>query len=252
MTEIDTIVEKSTAQTFVDALTVVDVECKLHAEDNGFRVSMVDPGNIFMAEAMLGASSFEHYDVDADDPLGVNLQRFDEALGFADAGDPIRVGKVEQSGVDRLDVETTGITHEIALIDVESIRQEPDVPAVDLPVEVTLEGRQLKRAVKAADTVSEHCTFIWDPERDVFVVSSAGDTDNIDVEYSGDDLVDFDADGGAESIFSVGYLLDLVKPIPASSEVTLWVGTEFPLKAKWKFSEEAGVVSYYLAPRLDT
>lgn len=61
------------------------------------------------------------------------------------------------------------------------------------------------------------------------------------------------ADGAdaVSSRFSLAYLEDLLRPVPADAEVDLAVGDGMPAELRWRVGGAAGTVLYRLAPRLD-
>ncbi|MFB6170381.1 MAG: DNA polymerase sliding clamp, partial [Haloarculaceae archaeon] len=139
----------------------------------------------------------------------------------------------------------------LALIDPDSIRQEPDLPDLDLPADVVLEGRDINRAVTAADMVSDHIALGVDAAEEVFYVDAEGDTDDVHFELGREDLIDLTA-GEAYSLFSLDYLKDMNKAIPGDAEVRMELGEEFPVKLHFEFAEGQGQVTYMLAPRIQS
>lgn len=259
MTELQSIVEYDELDTFTDSVSTLVAESRIHFEKNGLRITAVDPANVGCVQAMLGAGAFESYEIDERAVIGIDLGRLEEALGFASSGDPVGLrtavdgtstteeGETELSGF--VELETDGITHDIALIGTDSIRKEPDIPDLDLPATIMLEGRQLKRSVRAADTVSDHA--ILEADADAFRASGEGDTDSVDVELTEEDLLEGTDLADARSLFSIDYLEDMVKAIPADAEVQLRLGTDMPAKIKWSYADGAGTCTYMIAPRIE-
>lgn len=257
------IADEEHVDTFVDSITALDYECRLHFEQNGFRVEVVDPAGVASTRAMLAEPAFEHYEIGERCVIGLNLDRFEEALAFADTGEPVGIGTrvdgVESVGEDDdagteqlrgfLEVETGEISHDVALYDVDSIREEPDFPDLDLSSRVVLEGAQIDRAVKACDTVSDHLEITGSADDDTVSFGAKGDTDSVDVELEGDDVLELTAADGS-SLFSVDYLKDLVKPIPRDAEVEIRFGDTFPMIMQWGYAEQHGTVKNMLAPRV--
>lgn len=260
MSDLSAIVDESALDTFLESVSTLVIESRIHFETSGLRIEAVDAANVASVRAMLGADAFESYELDERAMIGVKLARLEEALAFADSGSPVgistqvdgvtetEVGGRELSGF--LELETDGIAHDIALIDPNSIRTEPDFPDLDLPAEVVLEGRQLDRAVKAADTVSDHLKLTVD-EDGTFGTVAKGDTDSVEVTYERDELIDV-TPAEAESLYSIGYLKDMARPIPSDAEVTLRLGVNFPAEIRWQYGDGYGSVMYLLAPRVKT
>ena len=244
----DAIVSADTLRATLDSVSVLVDECKIHLEEDGIEIRAVDPANVGMVDLFLDASAFESYETDGG-TIGVNLSRLEEFASMADAGQLIHLVLDEETR--KLHVQIDGLEGTLALIDPDSIRQEPDLPDLDLSAEVVIEGADIARAVKAADMVSDHIALGVDADTEVFYVDAEGDTDDVHFELGRDDLIDLVA-GDAHSLFSLDYLKDMNKAIPSDAEVTMELGEEFPIKMHFGFAEGDGHVTFMLAPRLQS
>ena len=168
---------------------------------------------------------------------------------MADAGQLVQLELDEETR--KLHVQIEGLEGTLALIDPDSIRQEPDLPDLDLPANVVVEGADIARAVKAADMVSDHIALGVDADEELFYVDAEGDTDDVHLELTREDLIDLTA-GDARSLFSLDYLQDMNKAIPSDAEVTMELGEEFPVKLHFDIAEGEGSVTFMLAPRIQS
>lgn len=238
-----------TASAFNDALDSVSVlvdECRIHLNDDGMQIRAVDPANVGMVDMTLPAAAFEDYTGNGEE-IGVNLTRLEDITGMADSDQEIDVNLDTETRM--LHIEFGGLSYNLALIDPDSIRQEPDIPDLDLPAEITLEGSQLSRGVTAADMVSDHIRLRVDGNSEDFIIEAEGDTDDVDLTLDEDDLIDIEA-ASADSLFSLDYLDDMESAIPGSEAVVAELGEEFPVKLHYNFAEGIGSVTYMLAPRI--
>jgi proliferating cell nuclear antigen len=168
---------------------------------------------------------------------------------MADSGQLVELELDEETR--KLHIAIDGLEYTLALIDPESIREEPDLPDLDLSSTIVIEGRDIDRAVTAADMVSDHIELGVDETEEVFYVEAEGDTDDVHLELDGEDLIDLVA-GNASSLFSLDYLQDMNKAIPKDAEVTMELGEEFPVKLHFDIAEGEGEVTYMLAPRIQS
>jgi proliferating cell nuclear antigen len=242
------IVSASTLRTAIDSVGVLVDECKIHLDEDGIRIRAVDPANVGMVDLELDADAFESYEADGG-VIGVNLSRMDDIAGMASSGDLIHLDLDEETR--KLHISMDGLEYTLALIDPDSIRQEPDIPDLDLPANVVLEGNDIDRAVRAADMVSDHIALGVDATEETFYVEAEGDTDDVYLELGREDLIDLSA-GEARSLFSLDYLKDMNKAIPKDAEVELELGEEFPVKLHYEVAEGLGDVTYMLAPRIQS
>ena len=242
------IVSAETLKDALDSVSVLVDECKIRLNEEEFAIRAVDPANVGMVDLSLAAAAFESYEADGG-VIGVNLGRLEDIAGMANSGDLIHLELDEETR--KLHIQIDGLSYTLALIDPDSIRQEPDIPDLDLPAEIVLEGSQLGRGITAADMVSDHIALRVDPDAEAFYIEAEGDTDDVDLKLDSDDLIDLTA-GAADSLFSLDYLKDMNKAIPNSTEVTAELGEEFPVKLHYEFAEGLGQVTYMLAPRIQS
>jgi proliferating cell nuclear antigen len=242
------IVSASTLRDALDAVSVLVDECKIRLNEDGLAIRAVDPANVGMVDLTLDVAAFESYEADGG-VIGVNLARLEDIAGMANSGDLVHLELDEETR--KLHIRIDGLSYTLALIDPDSIRQEPDIPDLDLPAEIVVEGNQLDRGIKAADMVSDHINLRVDEASETFHIEAEGDTDDVDLKLGREDLIDLQA-GPADSLFSLDYLKDMNKAIPGDAEVTVELGEEFPVKLHYEFSEGMGNVTFMLAPRIQS
>ncbi|WP_435359809.1 DNA polymerase sliding clamp [Haloarchaeobius sp. DFWS5] len=242
------IVSADTLKTTLDSVSVLVDECKIHLNDDGLEIRAVDPASVGMVDLRLSAAAFESYEADGG-IIGVNLSRLEDIAGMADSGQLVELELDEETR--KLHIQIDGLEYTLALIDPDSIRKEPDIPDLDLPAHVTVEGKDINRAVKAADMVSDHIALGVDPDAGTFYVNAEGDTDDVHLELDEGDLIALEA-GEARSLFSLDYLKDMDKAIPKDAEVTLELGEEYPVKIGFDIAEGQGSVMFVLAPRIQS
>ena len=242
------IVSASTLRDALDSVSVLVDECKVRLNEDGLAIRAVDPANVGMVDLSLEAAAFESYEADGG-VIGVNLARLEDIAGMGNAGDLVHLELDEETR--KLHIRIDGLSYTLALIDPDSIRQEPDIPDLDLPARIVAEGNQLDRGITAADMVSDHINLRVDEDAETFHIEAEGDTDDVDFEMSAADLIDLDA-GPANSLFSLDYLKDMNKAIPGDAEVTIELGEEFPVKLHYDFAEGLGNVTFMLAPRIQS
>ncbi len=242
------IVSADTLRTTIDSVGVLVDECKIHLEEDGLTIKAVDPANVGMVDLQLDAEAFESYESNGG-ILGVNLDRLESVASMASSDQLVEMELDEETR--KLHIKIDGLEYTLALIDPDSIRQEPDIPDLDLSATIVVEGSDIDRAVKAADMVSDHIALGVNEDDELFYVEAEGDTDDVDLKLDRDDLIDLTT-GPAHSLFSLDYLKDMNKAIPNDGEVTIELGEEFPVKLHFEIAEGMGQVTYMLAPRIQS
>ena len=242
------IVTAATLQEVLSAVEALVEECKIHLDEEGISIRAVDAATVGMVDVSLSPSAFESYEADGG-VIGVNLTRLSDIAGMGSGDDLIHFELDEETG--KLEISLDGLEYTLALIDPDSIRQEPDIPDLDLPARVVLEGADLNRAVRAADMVSDHIAMGVDEAAEEFYVDAEGDTDDVHLALGADELIDL-RPGTAHSLFSLEYLKEMNGAIDSDAEVIIELGEEHPVTIGFQVAEGHGDVLYMLAPRIQS
>ena len=225
--------------------TLVD-EAKFKLTADGISVRAVDPANVAMVSLDLTKDAFDSFEA-TEGELGIDLTKLNGIMEMADRNDSIELDLDETAH--KLVIHMRGLSYTMSLLDPSSIRKEPKVPALDLPAHIVIRGEDLKRAVRAAEKVSDYMSM--GVRGEVFFMEAEGDTDNVQLEIPKDQLIDIQP-GEAKSLFSLDYLTDIAKIAGKAEEVTINLGKDYPLKIRFKIAQSQGEVSYMLAPRVES
>lgn len=249
----------ATWQAFVDRVHAVADEARLHVDPDGIRTMAVDPANVAMVDCQLSGTAFESFTVDAELTIGVNLGRLDDILGLADSDELVRIASDPDDK--KLHIDVGSIEYTLATIEPDSIREEPDIPELDLPAHPVLTGAQLDRAVTAGDIVyaqsshggsSETIALGFDLDEEIAYASAQGDTDDVRIEWDREEMGDgARADDHAHTLVSLDYMGDVVGVLD-DGEVSVDVGEEFPVHFEQAFADGNGEVEFLIAPRMAT
>jgi proliferating cell nuclear antigen len=237
-------------ETALDDVAVLVDECVLEVDREGLSVEAMDPATVAMVSLSVDADAFEAFDAPADGlRLGVALDRLRDVVGMADGDQLVRLAFDPEKRT--LHVRVGELAYTLALVDPDAIRSPPD--RVDLADQyaatVALPGREMSRAVSAADMVSDHLEMGVDERDELFYVRADGDTDTVAVDFPGRDCEAFDS-GVAHSLFSLQYLTAVERALPTDDPVRLRLGEEAPVELQFDVAGEDGTVRYVVSPRL--
>ena len=230
----------------IAALAVIVDEVRFKINSEGISVKAVDPANVAMGIFELGSTAFKEYNADECE-IGIDLNKITDLLGIAEKTDLVKMELEEKS--QKLLINIGELSYTLSLLDPSTIRAEPRVPQIELPVKIVMNGADLRRAVKAAEKISDH--LLMGVSGDIFYMEAKGDTDQVRIEMGRDQLIDLKS-GDACSLFSLDYLSDIVKPTSKINEVTLSLGRDFPVLIDFELANGAGKISYLLAPRIES
>lgn len=248
----EAIVVNDPVDQLVDSVGALVDEFRLHTYENRIEIAAVDPANVGMTRVGLDAAAFESFEATGG-TLGIPLSKtggFEDAVGIAGSSDLLWFDLQEDTRKLSIEVDTHEV--ELALIEPESIRQDPDIPEMDLPGHVVLDAADLKRSVKIADQYSDHILVYGDEEEQAFGIEAAGGTDTYTCKFTSDDRVDADRIPGVSSLVSADYLKDVTKAMPSESEVHVYWGDEFPIRFEHSFANGHGDVEVLISPRIAT
>jgi len=233
---------------FVSTLRVIVDEAKLNVGPDGITSRAVDPANVAMYDLELSVAAFESYE-SCEGVVGVNLERFESVLKLAKKDDIVQVSF--DTSTYKLLIVIDGVEFTMACIDPDSIRQEPEIPEMELPISLTVEGSQISRAVKAADMVSDHIGFRCVEADETVFIEAEGDTDDVSLRLTADEYESLDAADG-RALFSLDYIKNISKKLPKTDDVTLTFGDQFPMLVDYEIADGECSVAAMVAPRIET
>lgn len=239
---------------FVTALSAVVDECRLRIEEDRIMTEAVDPANVAMTRVELAAEAFEVYQ-GGDAEIGLPLYRLRDQLEHWDPAEPITLKYREEWR--KMELESGPYSYTLALIHPDSIRQDPDLPTLDLSATVGIKSDEYADAIMYAKETGDRANVGYDPTDSAFYVYAQGDTDDAEFRVSRESLADVPRPGEADSLFSLDYQRDLVEQLPEGRVVTLDVGNEYPMTMTFGIApvdgsgtRYLGEVTYLQAPRI--
>lgn len=259
----------------IDAVlnSLVD-ECKLRfSRQDGLQVRAVDPANVGMFEFEVPTSGFETFDLDYDEVVvGLPRLRLSSIARYArkggnskdDHGDPVTLVWNEETRRFYVHVERDDLDRysSFAAIDPNSIREEPDLPGLDLPWETSLSSKTLRDVTRTLgkDDYDHVQVAAEDLSNGVSGDETAGVRlygagDNREDVYRPDATATWVGTGDAEevqSLYPLEYLRDMATGLHAAKpdSVKVAFGDEFPVKIHYSESEFGLSGTFMLAPRI--
>ncbi|MCJ7444709.1 MAG: proliferating cell nuclear antigen (pcna) [Methanotrichaceae archaeon] len=238
------IINAETLRDAIEAVSSLVDEVKFSLSEKGLELKAVDPANVAMVSLIVRSEAFEYFKATPGE-IGMDLVRLSDVLSMADKGENVQLELDEESH--KLKIGVGSLSYTLSLIDPTAIRKEPRIPELDLPAHVTLPGGELRRAVKAAEKVSDHVIIGVSDEG--FFMEAKGDIDSLKLKIPSTELLGMKP-GEARSLFSLDYLDDMSKAIGKANEVTLELGIDYPLKVNFKLGQSVDI-NYLLAPRIE-
>lgn len=240
-------IDTETFREAIDAVAALVTECRLHIDENGVRTRAVDTANVAMVSLELDTDAFETYEATPAE-IGLDIAKMKNIIGMMGKDDILSLNLAE--GGHKLELAFGSYQYSVTLLDVNTIRKDPNPPTIELPGRVDLAGSALFSAIKAADVISDKIALGIDPKADIFYMSAEGDTDHIKLELTRGQVIALDA-VEARSLFSLDYLKDMGKVMGRAEKITIALGVDHPVKFLFDLADGKGRVEYLLAPRIE-
>lgn len=250
---LETALQKEYLADTLEILQTLAAEARFNFGREGLNVSLVDPANVAMHYLDLGTGAFENVP-EGQVTLGLDLERLAESIDKAEQSDVVTLGYVAAKGM--LNVSYGNVSVNIAAIDPDAIRSEPDESDLDHPNEFVIERETFADALDIADMVSDHVAIDCYPDQRKVEFIGEGDTDDARYEMDHDEIIDGKVREETRSMYSTDYLwgsgqdaAGIVRAIP-KGEVTIRQSQEFPLDMEYEYADGNGEVLTRLAPRI--
>lgn len=270
-------------RSFVDNLAHLVDEARLQFTDAGVTVRVRDPANVCMTAQTWPASGFSSYQVNNDNGVTVGMPlnldgpgdlrratRYARRGRGSKSGDPVRLDVFNDGDATRVRVailrpdQRTKRVSWFFGIDPGALREEPDLPGLELPYRGDPSPDALGDAVGSLDA-HEHA-WIGADGKTLVIGTQASTNPHLDAD---DDVMtadsvelpnrawdindpDGDVDDVDGSMFSLSYLTTIVNAVDdiEASRLTLSFGDDFPMKVDWQNTDWGIEGQHMVAPRI--
>ena len=252
---VETIVRAKVMQQFVDQTSSIVNETVLHIGTDGISTRVVDPANVAMIDIQIDSAACESVP-SGSFVAGVDLEKLDDYLSGASGDDPVSFAFDPETR--RLNLRHTNREFNVAMIDPDAMRDEPDIPDLEFTTDVTLSADELKGAVDTVGLVTDHVVIESDADAGAVEVLGEGDIDDVTVTFDGDELGEGSTvDDDTKAMYSLGYLNGdgedkiggFLKPMP-KTDLRVRFAEDMPSKYNYDFADGHGRVEIMLAPRI--
>jgi len=244
MSMIDAIMNGEILRAVTRAMVVLVSEARFHFSDNGLHSRAVDPANVAMVIVDIPRDSFDAYSIDEATTVGVDINRVYDIAKSIKKNELVEL-KIEDES---MKIKFGSVNYTLSLIDPSAIRKEPKIPNLELSAQLKLDAGEFKKAIQAADKISDHVIFRSDETG--FYIEAEGDIDKITFHMSEAELIEFNK-ATARSMFSVEYLKEFIKIASSGDQMTIHLGNNYPVRLIFDVADGRARVEYILAPRIE-
>jgi len=238
-------VDASILRDCVDAVLAVVDEARLKIGEEAWKVRAVDPANVALVDLELKREAFGEYNAESEREgekvVGVPFDKLREVLRFAVGDVSINIDN------DKIGLQSSAYAYTLTLLDPSSLRGEPKIPELEFSTRVVVDADDFKKVLKAAEKISDQIAI--GVQNESFFVEAEGDMETMRYSLHKDEVMHLSG-SDCRSLFSLEYLAAMAKGI-SSETLTLFIGTDYPLKMEFEIAEGFGKVIYLLAPRIE-
>lgn len=224
--------------------TLVD-EVKFCTHVDSVSMKAIDPAHIAMIEILIDADAFISYEADESE-IGLDLDKVKSILKLAGPSDVIRLEHDPDQG--RLTLTIGNLVRRMSLVETTGMA-DPKVPQIDIASSIRIPIEELQRGIRASESISDHLKLTLSP--DCFELSCEGDLDLASLKVPASDKVIIESDATVSSQYPLDFFSNIVKVIPAGTEVELRFQNDWPVRVFFTLADGHVEVKYLLAPRID-
>jgi proliferating cell nuclear antigen len=233
-------IEKARFLAFCEAVLAITQECRVRLNKDGIEARAVDAANVALVTAKMPKGAFEVYKEETG-VLGFDLPKLKTAAGLMKAG----ILEIEQDGKGKLQITDGKTRYSNALLDVNTVRKDPNMPDITLPASIQISAKELQEAISAMGKIGDKIRFSLQGK--VLTLTTEGDTDLLVKEIEGEAVRT--TEKPAMSQFSTDYLKEISRVFRDAEKATVSMNTDHPIRIECVV--DSINLEYLVAPRIE-
>jgi proliferating cell nuclear antigen len=232
----------------IDSIVCLVEEGQFEVKADGLHLKAMDPSQISMVSFTMPKEAFVEYNVPEEMKIGADIGQLSNVLARGKKGEKAELTVEEGRLVVRFFGDKHKRTFKVPLIETgDRVQKEPKI---EFRNTVRIKADAFKETLKDAKLISSHVRLQLSDTQ--FVVDVRGENGDVKAEFEkgSPELPELTVASGAKATFPLQYLEDMVKATSSSSNITLNLETDRPLKLEYDI--EGAKVVYFLAPRIET
>ncbi len=234
----------------INAVSKIIEEAAFVINNEGFRLKAIDASRVVLVDFIMPSSSFDEFEVEKEEVIGVNLEDLSKILRRATKADKLELKTLEAG---RLAVSFIGKgTRTFIMPSIETTAEKLPELKIKFTVRTKMMSTILRDTVKDLEPIGDAIEFLARPDTPVLKARSSGDLGDAEIELSEEmgSLIEYSAEEEAKAIYSTDYLSDIVSAAQAADEVIFEFGTAIPCKIEFILPQEGRLI-FYVAPRTE-
>lgn len=245
--KLEAVIEARILNGVLKAVQAVSEDCVINFSHDNVSIRVVDASNAMAIDAEMPDSVFTLYDAD-EGKIGADVDALFAKTNTYTADVDVRL--VWDDFQHKINISGEGAKWGVRSIDPNTVRKPPNMPNLDLPLDVQIDAERFRRMVKRAGMISDHITIgygIAEGETtEAFYVSSLTETDDFREDVFGKDII-IESSAILDTLYSMDMLAMIAKNLEGMVNIRL--GRDLPVIFDFDL---AGVpITYLIAPRIE-
>ena len=227
-------------------LALVD-EANFEVTREGIRTRAMDVSRIAMIMLELPPSAFQDFDfAEEKAELGINLDKVKEVLKGARASDIIEISVPDPT---MIEFAVGNVKRRIRLLGAGEVKT-PKAPVFEFTAKAELFREEFMKFLNYADDISDHIVIEMKPGQLRLYASGEGEMEEVELTLTEDQLPYIDVQEEARAMYTIEYIMAIMKAASSADRVTLKIKTDHPMEMEFTVCRGAGTARFLLAPRI--
>ncbi len=232
---------------FANIVVSLNQETKIDFTSKGLSTKVIDPAHIAMVLLEVGKDTFQEYNLEEEESIGIDIDRLRNAMKLASSTDIINF----KGDGKKINIRYGNLSYNIPIIDPASIST-PKMLNLDIPNKVITDFNLILTGIKAAENFADVVTFHLKSDELKILAKGDSDLENAELSIPKNITKEYVFSEEAKSSYSLDYLSNFMRSLESVSDIALMIKTDFPLKIEAPVYNGKGKVTFILAPRIES
>jgi proliferating cell nuclear antigen len=215
------------------------------ADETGLRFKAMDPSHVIMIDLFFPSESFEEYEIEEEEKLGINLEEFSKVLRRARKDDKLELKSLK----DKIEVIFRGHFNRRFIEPLLQLEyQELPEPRIEFKVDARMIADQLREAVRDIELMGDNIIFLTKDDKLLIYNESEIGKAAVELDVESGALLSIESDGEQKASYGLEYIESLLPAVQKAEIVKLEYSTDMPCKLTFELPQGARLVTY-IAPR---
>ncbi len=229
----------------ITGISKIIKEGVFRASSDGLRLKAMDPSHVIMIDLYFPAESFEEYESQEEEHLGVNLEEFSKILRRAGSEDKLELS----SRKDKMEIIFKGRFKRKFIEPLLELEYQdlPD-PKIDFKADARMIADQLREAIRDIELMGDSVSFETRDNKLIIYNESEIGKAVVEMDVESGSLLSLENDGEQKATYGLDYINNLLPAVQKAEIARIQFSTDMPCKITFELPQGARLVAY-IAPR---